>query len=194
MKYFFAFTILTIIAYMLRCVPLACWWKSNSAIIRLIVPLPPARPFPLSSTEERGKREKWGGGGQEGGDLRGPAYRRGPPPHAGRITLLIPKFYQLIIKKDDFNNSVAFVGIGYSNFGVLNFLIQQRFLYSLKLSQLPDSPLQLKKQSNTAPVEYWVTEFVDGEGSFILLITENKNFKVGWEVKLCFAITLHKSD
>ena len=33
---FFAFTILTIIAYMLRCVPLACWWKSNSAIIRLI--------------------------------------------------------------------------------------------------------------------------------------------------------------
>ena len=33
---FFAFTILTIIAYMFRCVPLACWWKSNSAIIRLI--------------------------------------------------------------------------------------------------------------------------------------------------------------
>ena len=149
-------------------------------------PPPPARPFPLSSTEERGKREKWGGGGQEGGGPAGTCLPQGTPPHAGRITLLIPKFYQLIIKKDNFNNSVAFIGLGYSNFWVLNFSIQQRFLYSLKLSQLPDSALQLKKQSNTAPVEYWVTEFVYGEGSFILLITENKNFKVGWEVQIVF--------
>ena len=166
---FFAFTILTIIAYMFRCVPLACWWKSNSAIIRLIVPLPPARPFPLSSTEERGKREKWGGGRAGGGGPAGTCLPQGTPPHAGRITLLIPKFYQLIIKKDNFNNSVAFIGLGYSNFWVLNFSIQQRFLYSLKLSQLPDSALQLKKQSNTAPVEYWVTEFIDGERKLYII-------------------------
>ena len=148
-------------------------------------PPPPLDLFP-SPRQRRGEKGRSGGGRAGGGDLRGPAYHRGPPPHAGRITLLIPKFYQLIIKKDNFNNSVAFIGLGYSNFWVLNFSIQQRFLYSLKLSQLPDSALQLKKQSNTAPVEYWVTEFVDGEGSFILLITENKNFKVGWEVQIVF--------
>ena len=104
---FFAFIILTIIAYMLRRVGLGMLVKiqlSNNKINR-------------------------------------------------RITLLIPKFYQLIIKKDNFNNSVAFVGIGYSDLRVLNFSIKRRFLYSLKLSQTT-SALQLNKQSNTAPTGY----------------------------------------
>ena len=34
----------------------------------------------------------------------------------------------------------------------------------------------------------------DGEGSFYVSITKNKNFKLGWQVRLFFAIELHYSD
>lgn len=40
----------------------------------------------------------------------------------------------------------------------------------------------------------WVTGFIDGEGSFSVSISKNKDLKVGWRVKLIFQIELHKKD
>ena len=41
---------------------------------------------------------------------------------------------------------------------------------------------------------WWVTGFVDGEGSSHVSITENKKFKLGWQVYLKFSIGVHKKD
>ena len=40
----------------------------------------------------------------------------------------------------------------------------------------------------------WVTGFVDGEGCFHVSITERKDRKLGWEVRLCFEIHLNEKD
>jgi len=41
---------------------------------------------------------------------------------------------------------------------------------------------------------YWITGFVDAEGCFNIRIIEKKRLKLGWEVQLCFIISLHKKD
>ena len=40
----------------------------------------------------------------------------------------------------------------------------------------------------------WVTGFIDAEGSFIVLILRDKNYKLGWTVKPRFCINLHEKD
>ena len=42
--------------------------------------------------------------------------------------------------------------------------------------------------------DYWITGFVDGEGSFMIIFVEDQRRKTGWRVYLCFAISLHKKD
>ena len=42
--------------------------------------------------------------------------------------------------------------------------------------------------------DYWITGFVDGEGSFMVMFVEDQRRKTGWRVYLCFAISLHKKD
>ena len=41
---------------------------------------------------------------------------------------------------------------------------------------------------------WWVTGFVDGEGSFIINTTKSKTTKIGFSVKLIFSISMHHSD
>jgi hypothetical protein len=41
---------------------------------------------------------------------------------------------------------------------------------------------------------YFVTGFIDGEGCFMLIITENNRIKRGWRVQPCFSIGVHLKD
>lgn len=41
---------------------------------------------------------------------------------------------------------------------------------------------------------WWVTGFVDGEGSFIINTTKSKTTKIGYSVKLIFSVSMHHSD
>jgi len=41
---------------------------------------------------------------------------------------------------------------------------------------------------------YWVTGFIDGEGSFIIIIRKYPKYKTGWRVDTEFKIGLHKKD
>lgn len=55
--------------------------------------------------------------------------------------------------------------------------------------------LVIKQFSNNEIIinPWWVTGFIDGEGSFIISLFKNKGI-VGWEVKLIFQVELHKND
>ena len=46
----------------------------------------------------------------------------------------------------------------------------------------------------SAPDPLFVSGFTDGEGCFLVSITENKNSKLGWQVRLYFSIGLHIKD
>jgi len=41
---------------------------------------------------------------------------------------------------------------------------------------------------------WFLTGFVDAEGSFSILVQHNNKFKTNWRVKAIFAIGLHKQD
>ena len=41
---------------------------------------------------------------------------------------------------------------------------------------------------------WFVTGFVDGEGSFMINIVKNDKMKIGWRVQPCFTLNLHKKD
>jgi len=47
---------------------------------------------------------------------------------------------------------------------------------------------------NVSISPWWVTGFVDGEGSFQISILENKKLKTGWVVSPKFQIVLHEKD
>ena len=70
------------------------------------------------------------------------------------------------------------------------FAIPFRRYYSKK----PDFP-HLSVKSNIQLNPFWVTGFVYGEGCFTINIYKDKNFKVGWRVRLFFfLIGLHVKD
>lgn len=53
--------------------------------------------------------------------------------------------------------------------------------------------------TSTTPVlsgmnPWFLTGFVDAEGSFSILVQHNNKFKTNWRVKAIFAIGLHKQD
>ena len=50
------------------------------------------------------------------------------------------------------------------------------------------------QKSNDSLNPWFIVGFVDGEGSFIILIYKNSKLKTGWEVKLKFSITVHRKD
>lgn len=41
---------------------------------------------------------------------------------------------------------------------------------------------------------YFVTGFIDGEGSFTISVQKNQKLKIGWEIQAKFTIKLHKKD
>lgn len=41
---------------------------------------------------------------------------------------------------------------------------------------------------------WWVTGFVDAEGSFSMSIIKSKTAAIGWTIEPCFIITLHVRD
>ena len=66
-------------------------------------------------------------------------------------------------------------------------LIVQNLSYSTAHGAL-NSNLKLN------PWALFVTGFYDGEGSFIISITKNKNYKLGWAVRPFFSIGLGKTE
>ena len=60
------------------------------------------------------------------------------------------------------------------------------------LSTSAQMKLPLSKNIKLDP--WWITGFIDGEGSFIISIVRNKLTKMGWEVQLLFSINLHVKD
>ena len=71
--------------------------------------------------------------------------------------------------------------------------IQTRLLYCHKVVQQScrEKPIHnLSHKMNP----WFITGFVDGEGSFWVNISRENTFKIGWRVKLFFQIALHKRD
>ena len=55
----------------------------------------------------------------------------------------------------------------------------------------------INKSNNSSKVDldpYYVTGFVDAEGSFIIQIIKSPNYRLGWVVVPLFQITLHSKD
>lgn len=50
----------------------------------------------------------------------------------------------------------------------------------------------LNRMSGLDP--WWVSGFVDGEGSFCAFVSKSSKLKIGWETQLIFNITLHTKD
>ena len=65
-------------------------------------------------------------------------------------------------------------------------LYQKRYSYTL------NNPSSYEENNVINP--WCLTGFVDGEGSFQIIVLKNKEIKTGWEVRLVFSIGLHKKD
>ena len=67
-----------------------------------------------------------------------------------------------------------------------------RYFSSLITSQ---SSLPLRCDEVPFNINPWfITGLVDGEGSFIVGVSSNKNYKTGWNIKTRFQIALHQKD
>ena len=66
--------------------------------------------------------------------------------------------------------------------------------YSTTKGTIPPHLLCLSSQGDSKLDPNWVTGFVDGEGSFSVLIVQKNKLKVGWEVKPRFQLEVHKRD
>ena len=65
------------------------------------------------------------------------------------------------------------------------------------LTKNPSNFINLKRNFSTLESKlnpFYVTGFVDGEGSFILTIIRDNKYKSGWRVACRFVISLHKKD
>ena len=113
------------------------------------------------------------------------------------------------IKRKDFNKTrttFTWKHLNSTNIGCNNQLIKfsNTKLNMVHLVKTHNSPRMLHTTNSSTPrpcsVEnfqlnpWWVTGFIDGEGSFMVSITKKKNFKHGWKVQLIFAINLNKKD
>ncbi len=54
--------------------------------------------------------------------------------------------------------------------------------------------LSVQNIQNFALHPWYLTGFVDAEGSFLIIIRKNNNLKIGWNVELRFQISLHEKD
>ncbi len=78
-------------------------------------------------------------------------------------------------------------------------IFRDNSLFYSRLSKLDnisnDSTLNDSNENNLIMLNPWfVTGFVDAEGSFSMLIFKSKTAAIGWTIEPCFIITLHKKD
>lgn len=65
----------------------------------------------------------------------------------------------------------------------------------LNFSQKPNPKHLLNYSSSIEELNpWWITGFIDGEGSFIVFIIENKKLKVGWQVEPVLSIRINEKD
>jgi len=79
---------------------------------------------------------------------------------------------------------------------ILRYVLKSSFWYDLKGKRMyTNSAITSCSYSPQQRLDPWaVTGFTDGEGCFILSITENENYKVGWRVQIIFSIQLNCRD
>ena len=81
-----------------------------------------------------------------------------------------------------------------SMFANKNLILLGQLRYSSFIWKQPQEAL-IKNNEQLAPIDpLFVTGFADGESSFMISITQDKNLKIGWQVRLIFYISLHKKD
>lgn len=64
-------------------------------------------------------------------------------------------------------------------------------------AKIPSNPINFKRNLSTLESKlnpWYVSGFVDGEGSFMLTIIKDNKYKSGWRVVCRFIINLHKKD
>lgn len=75
-----------------------------------------------------------------------------------------------------------------------NLILLGQWRYSSFIYNQPKDAL-MKNNEQLTPFDPWfITGFADAEGSFMISITQDKNLKIAWQVRLIFYISLHKKD
>jgi cytochrome c oxidase subunit 3 len=78
---------------------------------------------------------------------------------------------------------------------ILGHICNLNYKNLLSIYKITFNKNKLRKLSNINLISpYWITGFVDGEGSFIIRIGKDNKRKLGWAVKPIFCIELHKRD
>ena len=78
------------------------------------------------------------------------------------------------------------------------FILRDNSLFYSRLSKLGNisnfSTFNSSDKNNPTLNPWFVTGFVDAEGSFSMSIFKSKTAAIGWTIEPCFIITLHKKD
>ena len=94
------------------------------------------------------------------------------------------EFLTFFVQQCKKQNSWPIIGFVHYYFSYLQNLVFPAKTEQRRYYTTPQEPLN----------PWWVAGLVDGGGSFIISIVENKQNKTGWRVELCIAIFLHKRD
>lgn len=77
-------------------------------------------------------------------------------------------------------------------------ILRDNSLFYSRLSKLGNisnfSTLNSRDKNNSNLNPWFVTGFIDAEGSFSMSIFKSKTAAIGWTIEPCFIITLHKKD
>ena len=85
-------------------------------------------------------------------------------------------------------SSFVFISPYHSNIRnlVFSYNLEQRRYYSTGYKNI--------ENNNEKFHPLWITGFIDGEGCFIISVTEKQDRKIGWQVQLSISIGLHEKD
>ena len=105
------------------------------------------------------------------------------------LNLVITIYYSFFFRGNRQLYSILAESGNTSNFSTLN----ESDAVSLGSFEKTTAPKQQQNKS-TALNPWFVTGFVDAEGSFTMSIFKSKTAAIGWTIEPCFIITLHKKD